>query len=189
MPAPFFYPEFGKEDTMSIEALKEMMPDTAKDIRVNLSKILSEDGAPGLSQKQIFATALASAYATRQSQVIASLTAEVGASLSAEEVTASKAAATIMAMNNIYYRFIHLAADDEIKKMPANLRMQVIANPGVTKVDFELLCLAVSAINGCGMCMEAHVHEVVKGGISKQGVQSVIRIAAVVNATAQALVV
>ena len=92
-----------------------------------------------------------------------------------------------MAMNNIYYRFIHLAADDEIKKMPANLRMQIMANPGVPKLDFELFSLAVSAINGCGMCMESHLHEVVKGGLSKQGAQSAIRIAAVINATAQAL--
>jgi alkyl hydroperoxide reductase subunit D len=72
--------------------------------------------------------------------------------------------------------------------MPANLRMQVIANPGVPKVDFEIYSLAVSAINGCGMCMESHVHEVVKGGLTKQGAQSAIRIAAVVNASAQALV-
>jgi len=91
-------------------------------------------------------------------------------------------------MNNVYYRFIHLAADDEVKKMPANLRMQVIANPGVPKLDFEIMSLAVSAINGCGMCMESHMHEVVKGGLSKQGGQSAIRIAAVINATAQAIV-
>ena len=173
---------------MSIEALKEMMPETAKDIKVNLSKVLSEEGAPGLAGTQILATALASAYATRQPQLIAALSAEASTLLSAEEMTAAKSAATIMAMNNIYYRFIHLAADDEIKKMPANLRMQVIANPGVTKLDFEIYSLAVSAINGCGMCMESHFHELVKQGLSKQGAQSAIRIAAVVNAAAQALV-
>jgi alkyl hydroperoxide reductase subunit D len=120
--------------------------------------------------------------------VIAALTAEALPVLTAEEIAASKSAASIMAMNNVYYRFIHLAADDEIKKMPANLRMQIIANPGVPKVDFELMCLAVSAINGCGMCMEAHVHEVVKGGLSKQGAQSAVRIAAVISAAAQAVV-
>ncbi|MGB9153100.1 MAG: carboxymuconolactone decarboxylase family protein [Alphaproteobacteria bacterium] len=173
---------------MSVEALRDLMPETAKDIRLNLSKVLSEDGAPGLSQKQILGTALAAAYATREPQVIAALTAEASALLSAEEIAASKAAATIMAMNNIYYRFIHLAADDEIKKMPANLRMQVIANPGVPKLDFEIFALAVSAINGCGMCMESHMHEIVKAGLSKQGVQSAIRIAAVINASAQAVV-
>jgi alkyl hydroperoxide reductase subunit D len=173
---------------MSVEALKEMIGDTAKDIRLNLSKVLSEEGAPGLTQKQIIGTALACAHATREPRVIAALTAEALPVLTAEEIAASKSAASIMAMNNVYYRFIHLAADDEIKKMPANLRMQIIANPGVPKVDFELMCLAVSAINGCGMCMEAHVHEVVKGGLSKQGAQSAVRIAAVISAAAQAVV-
>ena len=174
---------------MSIEALKEQMPETAKDIRINLSKVLSEEGAPGLSQKQILGTALACAYATRQPQVIAALTAEAAAALSAEEIAASQAAATIMAMNNIYYRFIHLAADDEIKKMPASLRMQIIANPGVPRMDFEIFSLAVSAVNGCGMCMESHVHGVLDAGLSKQGAQSAIRIAAVINGAAQVLAV
>jgi len=173
---------------MSIEALKEQMPETAKDIRLNLSKVMSEEGAPGLTQKQILGTALASAYATRHPQLIATMTAEAATVLSAEEIAASKAAATIMAMNNIYYRFIHLAANDEIKKMPANLRMQVIANPGVPKLDFEIFSLAVSAINGCGMCMESHLHELTKAGLSGQGAQSAIRIAAVLNASAQALI-
>jgi alkyl hydroperoxide reductase subunit D len=173
---------------MSIEALKEQMPETAKDIRINLSKVMSEEGAPGLSRKQILGTALASAYATRQPQVIAAVTAEALPLLSPEEIAASKAAATIMAMNNIYYRFIHLAADDEIKKMPAGLRMQIIANPGVPKQDFEIFSLAVSAINGCGMCMESHLHELITSGLSKQGAQSAIRIAAVINAAAQSLV-
>jgi alkyl hydroperoxide reductase subunit D len=173
---------------MSIEGLRNMMPETAKDIRINLSNVLSEEGAPGLTQKQILGTALASAHATRQPQVIATLTAEAATVLSAEEIGASKIAATIMAMNNVYYRFIHLAADDEVKKMPANLRMQSMTNPGVPKLDFEIFALAVSAINGCGMCMESHVQGVTKAGLSKQGVQSAIRIAAVVNAAAQAVV-
>ena len=173
---------------MSIEALKEKMSDTAKDIRLNLSKVMSEEGAPGLTQKQIYGTALASAHATRSKDVIDAVTAEVSALLTPEEIAASKAAATIMAMNNIYYRFIHLAATPEIKKMPANLRMQIIANPGVPKLDFEIFSLAVSAINGCGMCMESHLHEVTKSGLTEQGAQSAIRIAAVLNAAAQALV-
>lgn len=174
---------------MSVEALKETMADYAKDIKLNLSKVLSEDGAPGLTQKQIFGTALACAYATRNQRVVDAILADASAVLTHEEIAASKAAATIMAMNNIYYRYIHFAADDEIKKMPANLRMQIIANPGVPRVDFETMSMAVSAINGCGMCMESHQHELVKAGLSKQGVQSAVRIAAVINATAQAVVI
>lgn len=129
--------------------------------------------------------ALASAYATKHKDVITAITEEVDAS--SEIVDAAKAAAIVMAMNNVYYRFVHLVSDGEYAKMPANLRMNVIGNPGIDKIDFELMSLAVSAINGCGMCMDAHVAEVIKGGVTRQGVQTAIRIGAVLSAAAQAL--
>lgn len=170
---------------MTIEALKASMGDYAKDIKLNLGTVLTEEGAPDLKQAQIFGIALASAYATKNADVIQSILAE-STSLNDATKHAAKAAATIMAMNNVYYRFNHLVSDKDYGKMPAKLRMNVIGSPGIDKADFELMSLAVSAINGCGMCMDAHVHEVTKAGISKQGVQSCIRIASVINATAQA---
>lgn len=173
---------------MSVEKLKDQLPDYAKDIRLNIGTVLTVEGAPDLTQGQIHGVALASAYATKNAEVIAAIEAET-ASLSEAEQTAAKAAATIMGMNNIYYRFVHLAGDEEYKKMPAKLRMNVIGSPGIEKVDFELYSLAVSAINGCGMCIEAHNHEVLKGGVTKLGIQSAIRIAAVLHAAAQALTI
>ena len=172
---------------MNINDLKSQWGDYAKDIKLNIGSVLSEEGAPDLSQTQIYGIALASAYATRSDSVINALLGE--ASLPEAEVHAAKAAATVMAMNNVYYRFSHLVSDKDYSKMPAKLRMNVIGNPGIAKVDFELYSLAVSAINGCGMCMDAHVHEVTKAGVSKAGVQSAIRIAAVVNAVAQAVAI
>lgn len=173
---------------MSVENLKNLLPDYAKDIRLNLGVVLSAEGAPDLTQSQIDGIALASAYATKNAAVIANIEAQM-ASLSDEAKNAAKAAATIMGMNNIYYRFVHLSGDAEYKTMPAKLRMNVIGAPGIEKVDFELYSLAVSAINGCGMCIEAHNHEVLKAGVSKLGIQSAIRIAAVLHAAAQALTI
>lgn len=173
---------------MTVEALRGTIGDHAKDIRLNLGTVLTPEGAPDLSPNQIAGIALACAYSTRNNDVIAALEAEAGAVLSAEEKQAAKAAASVMAMNNVYYRFTHLVNDDEITKLPAKLRMNVIGQPGIAKVDFELYCMAVSAINGCGKCMEAHMHELVKAGVSKLGIQSAVRIGAVVSASAQALV-
>lgn len=170
---------------MSVQTLRSQFPDFAKDIKLNLSKVLEEDGASGLNQNQIYGIALASAYATKDNQMIRALLEETKGTLSSEMQQAAKAAASIMAMNNIYYRFVHLVSDKEYQGLPANLRMNIIGNPGIDKIDFELMSLAVSAINGCGMCIDAHVHEVVKAGVSKVGVQSAIRIAAVINAAAQ----
>jgi alkyl hydroperoxide reductase subunit D len=107
--------------------------------------------------------------------------------LSGDEIKAVKAATTIMAMNNVYYRFTHLVSDKSYGTMPAKLRMNVMANPGIEKIDFELISLAVSAIEGCGLCIDSHVAVIAKYGISKEGIQSSIRIAATINAVSQAL--
>ncbi len=174
---------------MTVENLRDRLQDFAKDIRLNLSSVLKEDPASGLSLKQIYGVALASAYATRHPDVIAAVESDSAALLSPAEMTAAKASATVMAMNNIYYRFAHLAQDAEFSKMPVGLRMNVIANPGIAKADFELYSLAVSALNGCGLCIESHVKTVEHGGISKQGMQHAVKIAAVLNAAAQGLAI
>lgn len=172
---------------MNIEQIKNKLGDELKDIKLNLAAVLTEEGALNLNKKQIYLIGLACAYATKNLELISAIVAESDTFLSAEERKAAKAAATIMAMNNVYYRFIHLMNDKTFASMPAKLRMNVIGNPGIPKADFELACLAVSALNGCGMCMEAHVRELLKSEMSKESIQSAVRIAAVLNATAMAL--
>lgn len=171
----------------NIESLKEILPDFAKDIRLNLSNVLKEDANSGLALNQVMGIALASAYATRQPVVIQAVEGEASSVLSAEEMQAAKAAATIMAMNNIYYRSSYMAQDEEIGKMPAALRMNVIGNPGIDKVTFEMYSLGVSCINGCGACVQSHAAAVQHGGHSKVAVQHCFRIAAVLSAAAQAV--
>lgn len=174
---------------MSIEQLRQQLPDYAKDTKLNISKVLTEDGAEGLTEAQIYSIALACAYATKTPALIEAIYQDSEAILTAEQQNAAKAAATIMGMNNVYYRFVHLVSDDSYATLPANLRMNIMANSGVEKVDFELMSLAVSSINGCGMCIDAHVKTVTSEGVSKTGVQSCIRIAAVVTSLAQALTI
>ena len=90
-------------------------------------------------------------------------------------------------MNNVYYRFTHLASAPDYKGLPARLRMNVIGKPGVDKVDFELWCLAVSAINGCGVCIDSHEKILRDAGLSAEQIQAAVRIAAVVHAVAATL--
>ena len=92
-----------------------------------------------------------------------------------------------MGMNNVYYRFTHLVEDEEYAKLPARLRMNVMANPGIDKLDFELVSLAVSAINGCGRCIVAHERQLTGHGVAREAVQSAVRIAAVIHAAAGVL--
>ncbi len=168
---------------MSIEHLKTRLPDYAKDLKLNLGSLATE---PVLTVQQRAGTFIVAALASRNAEVTAALTAEFAPHLSAEALTAAKAAAAIMGMNNIYYRFTHLVGGD-YPKLPAKLRMNVMAKPGVDKADFELWSLAVSAVNGCGMCMESHEKVVRHGGLSSEQVQAAVRIAAVVHAVAATL--
>jgi alkyl hydroperoxide reductase subunit D len=145
---------------MSIDALKTRLPDYAKDIRLNLGSLATE---PSLTTQQ-----------------------RAGTFVAAAALSAARSAAAIMAMNNVYYRFTHLVGGD-YPNMPAKLRMNVMARPGVEKADFELWSLAVSAVNGCGMCMESHEKVVRQAGLTQEQVQAAVRIAAVVHATAAVL--
>lgn len=172
---------------MNLEELKNKLPDYAKDIRLNLTMVFTEEGAPDLNRKQIFIIALGVAYALKNHALIKAILSDADTLLSEIDIQAAKAAATIMAMNNIYYRFTHLVSDKSFINMPAKLRMNVIKDPGIDKVDFELICLAVSAINGCGTCIDAHTNQLIKVGITKFGIQSAIRIASVLNAVSAAL--
>ena len=168
---------------MSIETLKARIPEYARDLRLNLGSLANETL---LTTQQLAGTFLVSALASRNAPVIEAIAAEFGPRLSPEALAAAKAAASIMGMNNVYYRFAHTMGGD-YATLPARLRMTVIGKPGVDKVDFELWSLAVSAINGCGMCVEAHEKTVRAHGLGIEQVQAAVRIAAVVHAVAVAI--
>ena len=169
---------------MNLESIKARIPDYAKDLRLNLDSVLSESGAPGLSAKQIAIVALASAIASRHEPLTQAIAAQVSGVLSPAEADGARAAAAIMAMNNIYYRFTHLVGDREYETMRASLRMNVMANPGCDKIDFELASLAVSAINGCGKCVDSHEKVLRHQGLSAPAIQGAARIASVIHAVA-----
>ena len=170
---------------MNFEEVKNKLLNSAKDIKLNISTTFTDEETD-LTKSQLGSITLAAAYAIKNPALIKAVLSEVSY-LSEAEIEAAKSAATIMAINNIYYRFIHLVNDKSFASMPARLRMNVIGNPGIDKRDFELSCLAVSAINGCGMCIESHTQQLIKAGVSKLAIQSTVRIAAVLNAMATGL--
>jgi lipoyl-dependent peroxiredoxin subunit D len=172
---------------MTLTDLRNTLPDYAKDLKLNLDSVLSAGGSPGLDGKQIRAIALACAIASRYAPFVAAVEAFAAEQLSPEEINGAKAAAAIMAMNNVYYRATHLIENDEYAQLRAGLRMNVMANSGLDKITFELASLAVSAINGCGMCMASHEKTLRKHEMGAQGVQSALKIAAVVHAVAVTL--
>jgi alkyl hydroperoxide reductase subunit D len=170
---------------MSLDALREQIPAYAKDLSLNLSSLAGETL---LTDQQKWGAFLASAHAVGVPAVVQAVeAAAAGAGLSPEAAGAAKAAAAIMGMNNVYYRALHLVSNSEYRTLPARLRMNVMANPGVEKVDFELWCTAVSAINGCGACLDSHEQELKKHGVVNTHIQAALRIGAVVNAVSRVI--
>ena len=168
---------------MNLDALREAVPAYAKDLSLNLGTLAGETT---LTAQQLQGCFLASAYAVGTPQVVRAIEAAADG-LTEEAKTAAKADAAIMGMNNVYYRSLHLLHNQEYRTLPARLRMNILANPGVEKLDFELWSTAVSAINGCGACLDSHENELRKHGATNTQVQAALRIASVVNAVSAVL--
>lgn len=167
-----------------IESLREKIPEPAKDIWLNLTNVLTSGS---LTVDQRWGVAVASAIAARNPVVSAAVLAEAREAVLPAVIEDAVGAAALMGMNNVYYRFRHLVEKQSYSDKPARLRMNKLAKPSTNKLDFELYSLAVSAINGCGACLQAHEKVTVGGGLSEDNVHDAVRIAATIEATAIAI--
>jgi alkyl hydroperoxide reductase subunit D len=168
----------------ALEQLRQQLPDVARDIKLNLQAVLTSGS---LTEGQRWGVAAACAI-TARNPALREATLQDALQFAGEAVVDdAKAAAALMAMNNVYYRFRHMAGKDVYNAKPARLRMTRIAQPKTSKVDFELYCLAVSAINACEQCIRAHERTVTEHGLTDEHVHDAIRIAATIQATAISL--
>jgi alkyl hydroperoxide reductase subunit D len=172
------------DDLDPLAAVRAALPDYAADIRANLAAVMV---SPNLTEQQLWGVAVASAIAARNPDLRAAVTAAARPHLTDAAFAAARSAASLMGMNNVYYRFLDLLGKDEYRTMPARLRMQATVRPGIERNDFELMALAVSAINGCGACIHAHERSATGHGVSREAVQDAVRLAAVLNGVAAAL--
>ena len=166
---------------MNLESLLETTPGYAKDLKLNFSSVISQTE---LTKQQIWGTAVASAVASRNPELIVAILDEAAKHVSAQVIDAAKGAAAVMGMNNIYYRFHHLTKNEKYATLPARLRMNIIRSHGVDPVDFELWCLAVSAINGCGKCVDSHERVLREKSVAEETINAAVRIASVVHGLA-----
>ena len=170
---------------MSINSLKEALPEYAKDIKLNISSALMQKD---LSETQLWGTAVAVAAACRSKQVVEWVYAEAKEHLDDTNFNAARGAAALMAMNNTFYRTLHLAEDQSLLQKPAGLRMNFMKSHGAEAKDFELWSLAVSAVNGCGLCISSHRKQLLEVGVSDDQILAATRIASSLNAAAAILV-
>lgn len=166
---------------MSLTELAASLPDHAEDLRLNLAALLADES---LGERCKYGLILASAHGTGYKPIVAAAEAEAADRLDEAHAHAARAAAALMAMNNVYYRFVHLASNPVYRTLPAKLRMSCLGMTGIDKVEFELFSLAVSAQNGCGMCIDAHEKVLAQHGVKAETIQTAVKFAAVIKALA-----
>ena len=166
---------------MSLKEFADTLPDYAKDLRLNMGSLLNDQT---LTAQQKYGLLLACAHGSGHRPLVAAAEAECEPKLSPEAANAARAAAAVMAMNNVYYRFVHLASNPVYGTLPAKLRMNAIGSPGIEKDDFELFSIAVSAMNGCGMCIDSHERVLQQHGVKAETIQTAARIAAIMKGLA-----
>jgi alkyl hydroperoxide reductase subunit D len=165
--------------------LLSSLPTEAKDLRINAKRVL---GGESLSTEQTWGTALAAAYYIRHPKLTAALLADAKAiGISDAILEDARAAASIMGMNTIYYRFRHLMNSEAYNQRPANLRMMRMKQVTSTAVNFELFSIGPAALAGCEMCLKAHEAAVKQGGLNEDNVHDAVRISAILNGVAVAL--
>jgi lipoyl-dependent peroxiredoxin subunit D len=168
----------------AIERLRGEIPEAAKDIKLNMQGVFQQTT---LSGSQMWGVAVACAAASRNERLLNAVVQDAEGTVEGPVLEDALAAAALMAMNNVYYRFRHMVGKESYSQKPARLRMNRIAKPAGSRVDFELFCLAVSAINGCEMCIRSHEKVVIDGGLTEDQVHDAVRIAATIQAAAVAL--
>lgn len=163
---------------MSVETLQDVIPESAKDLRLNISSMLRQTE---LSEQQVWGTVVSCALATRSKVIQEHLLPDAKLKLSPQAYAAAESVAAIMGMNNIFYRFSHLATNEKYRSMPARLRMNGLRSHGIDQKDVELWSLAVSAITGCGVCVDSHEKALRESQVSEETIMAAVRIAAVLN--------
>jgi alkyl hydroperoxide reductase subunit D len=166
-----------------LNALKERIPDYARDVRLNLDGVIARSS---LDAADAVGAALAAAYAARSKTIVDAIRAS--GQLSETDTNAALSAAALMGMNNVWYPYVEMANDEDLRTQRAELRMNAYAtHGGVDKKRFELFALAASIVGKCHFCVVSHYKMLKENGLTAQQLRDVGRIAAVVTAAANVI--
>lgn len=151
-----------------------------RDLKLNVAGVLK---SKHLNAKEAALLALSTAVNQKNNTLIAAfekMAVKEGAS--AEEIAETHACASLLSLNNVFYRFRHyMKGNAYYNNTPAGVRMSIMMAPVMGKELFELMSLSVSALNGCEQCVTSHEHSVKALGTGEARIYDVIRLAAVIK--------
>jgi alkyl hydroperoxide reductase subunit D len=167
--------------TESLTLLEKGESRYLRDLKLNLTSTLTSEH---LSTKDCALIGLSTAINNNNKPLTIYFTKyaeEQGAT--AAEIGEAAGCASLLASNNIFYRFRHFTQKEKYTQIPARIRMQLMMKPVTGKEFFELMSLAISAVNGCEMCVNAHEDSLIKLGTTEERIFDAVRIASLVTAT------
>lgn len=168
-----------------LTSIKERIPDYAKDIRLNLDAVIARSS---LEPADALGAMLAAAFAAKSKLLVDAI--RNSGELGETDLNAALTAAALMGMNTVWYPYVEMANDPDLKTQRAELRMNAYAtHGGVERRRFELYALAASIVGKCHFCVQSHYKLLRETGMTATQVRDVGRIAAVVAAAAQIIAV
>ena len=166
--------------TQWVDSIKEGLPDYAKDTKLNIDAVVKRSTLP---VEEAEAVALAAAFATGNSKLWTWVHSQLANRVEAD---AALTAASLMAMNNVWYPYVEMANDANLTGLPAQLRMNAIStHGGTTKGRFEAYSLAASIVGKCHFCVKAHYETLKKEGYTVEQLRDIGRIAAVMTSVSK----
>ncbi len=166
------------ESSYNISALDAGESRYIKDARINLKNALNTEH---LDEKEAVLVALAIAVNQKSHSLIKLFEAKAEALEIPKPAQAeAMACASLLSANNVLYRFRHFVEKEKYNELPARIKMNIMMKPVLGKEFFELVSLAVSAINGCEMCVKSHEESVLQLGASEERVFEAIRLASII---------
>jgi alkyl hydroperoxide reductase subunit D len=165
-----------------VDTIKEGLPEYAKDTKLNLDAVINRST---LDLAEANGVALAAAMATGNGKLVSFIQSNME---DATERDAALTASSLMGMNNVWYPYVEMADDANLKGLPAQLRMNAIAtHGGTTKERFEAYSLSASIVGKCHFCVKSHYDNLKKMGYSVEQLRDIGRIAEVMTSVAKVL--
>lgn len=166
-----------------LNAIKSQLPDYAKDIRLNLDSVV---GRSSLDPADAVGAMLAAAFALKSKTLMDAV--RSSGQLNEVDTNAALTAAALMGMNNVWYPYVEMANDSDLKTQRPELRMNAYAtHGGIERRRFELFALAASIVGKCHFCIQSHYKLLQETGMTAVQLRDIGRIAAVTAAAAQVL--
>lgn len=146
------------------------------DLYMNLKRQL-EEGKVSRGDKFLVAIGVASAAGSADAVSFLSHAAR-NAGVDGQHAIDAVSVAAVCTIFNGYYSFRDLAEGEDFSAFRAPFNANTFMKSTLSTAQVEMICIAVSALNKCSMCVTGHMQKAKGAGVTLEQVDEVIKAAA-----------